>query len=290
MCGGTLAPSIRFHPPLGGIHAPRSRTKIPAPRRQGQRRHPDPSLKLQLPPAWFANSYSSFTKFGIKLSERDDAGVGGAFDEVASLPHSCRSDAFLTCLFSCQFGLGRDLVLRRLIILLSCVLGARAAAAEPARLTGDTIKDTVTGSTVEIDTPLGTTVPIRFGGDGLMSGEAGDLASLLGSPTDRGRWWVSDDKLCAKWFRWFEAQPHCITIHLDGTRIFWKKDDGEAGTATLISFGNGGAAKAPRRRTWLRPPSSRARHRRSVAPDLLAVAPPQKFVTAGAAPVQPGHE
>ena len=177
--------------------------------------------------------------------------------------------------------------MRRLIILLSCVLGARAAAAEPARLMGDTIKDTVTGSTVEIDTPLGTTVPIRFGGDGLMSGEAGDLASLLGSPTDRGRWWVSDDKLCAKWFRWFEAQPHCITITLDGTRIFWKKDDGETGTATLISFGNGGTAKAPPAASVASAPEQRGKAQALGGPAPAAITPPQKFVTAGAAPVSP---
>ncbi len=53
-----------------------------------------------------------------------------------------------------------------------------------------------------------------------MTGEAGELASLLGSPKDRGRWWIADNKSCAKWFRWFEAQPHCTTISLDGTRIY----------------------------------------------------------------------
>lgn len=149
---------------------------------------------------------------------------------------------------------------------------------------GDTIKETVTGSVVEIDTPLGTTVPIRFGGDGIMSGEAGDLASLLGSPTDRGRWWVSDDKLCAKWFRWFEAQPHCITITLDGTRIFWKKDDGETGTATLISFGNGGAAEPPA--PSVASTTGQPRKAQALGGPVPA-SPPQKFVTAGAAPEGP---
>jgi hypothetical protein len=91
--------------------------------------------------------------------------------------------------------------------------------------------------------------------------------------------------LCAKWFRWFEAQPHCITISLDGTRIFWKKDDGETGTATLISFGNGGAAKPP-------PASSvaSAAEQPSKAQALggpVPATPPQKFVTANAAPVSP---
>jgi hypothetical protein len=171
--------------------------------------------------------------------------------------------------------------LLRLIILFSCLVGVRVAAAEPVRLDGDALKATVTGSVVEIDTPLGATVPIRFTSDGMMTGEAGDLAALLGSPKDRGRWWISDNKLCAKWFRWFEAQPHCTTISLDGTRIFWQKDDGETGTATLVSQDNGGAAKPPSQTV-----AASAGEQAGEAQALGGPAPanpPQKFVTANAA-------
>lgn len=174
--------------------------------------------------------------------------------------------------------------MRRLIIIFSCVLGARAAAAEPVRLEGDALKDTVTGSVVAIDTPVGTTVPIHFNSDGLMSGEAGELASLLGSAKDRGRWWISDNKVCAKWFRWFEAKPHCISIRLDGTRIFWQREDGETGTATLVSQGNGGGAAKPSApaATIASAPEQPS------APQALGgpvpATPPQKFVTANAAP------
>jgi hypothetical protein len=173
--------------------------------------------------------------------------------------------------------------LLRLIILFSCLIGVRVAAAEPVRLDGDALKATVTGSVVEIDTPLGTTVPISFNSDGLMTGEAGELASLLGSPKDRGRWWIADNKLCAKWFRWFEAQPHCTTISLDGTRIFWQKDDGETGTATLVSQGNGGAAKPPSQ-TVTASAGAQAGKAQAVGGEPI---PPQKFVTANAAPEPP---
>lgn len=121
----------------------------------------------------------------------------------------------------------------RPLIVISLVSGATAALAEPVPLTGDALRG-LGGSRVELDTPLGTKLPILFGADGLVSAEAGDLAPILGSKKDRGRWWVEGDKLCSKWFRWFDAEVRCITVARDGTRLFWKKDDGETGTATLI--------------------------------------------------------
>ncbi|MDQ8700651.1 SH3 domain-containing protein [Hyphomicrobium sp. LHD-15] len=111
---------------------------------------------------------------------------------------------------------------------------ATAALAEPVPVGGDELKKSIPGSLVEIDTPLGTKMPIRFGTDGMLAGEAGDLAPILGAPKDRGRWWVDGDKLCSKFFRWFDAEPHCITLARDGSRLFWRKDNGETGTATLV--------------------------------------------------------
>lgn len=102
------------------------------------------------------------------------------------------------------------------------------------RLGGSEIKDTFTGSLLALDTPVGTTIPIRFTGDGLMSGQAGSLASVLGAAQDRGRWWVTGDRLCYKWFRWFEAQSQCLTIRVKDERVFWRQDDGKRGTATIV--------------------------------------------------------
>lgn len=109
-----------------------------------------------------------------------------------------------------------------------------AVAAEPMKLGADDLKQTFTGSRIELDTPLGTTIPIRFTGDGLMSGNAGSLASVLGAANDRGRWWVKGDRLCYKWFRWFDAEEQCLTIHMKDERMFWRRDDGKKGTATLV--------------------------------------------------------
>jgi hypothetical protein len=128
--------------------------------------------------------------------------------------------------------------LHRPFIVIGFLSWASAALAEPVSVANDDLKELVTGSLVEIDTPLGTKIPIRFGDDGLVSGQALDLASLLGSEKDRGRWWVDGEKLCSKWFRWFDAEVRCITVQQDGSRLYWRKDDGETGTATLIERGH----------------------------------------------------
>jgi hypothetical protein len=124
-------------------------------------------------------------------------------------------------------------LLRRLAACVVLLLPA-AAAAEPMRLGAGDIKQTFTGTRVELDTPLGTTIPIKFTGDGLMSGSAGSLASVLGAANDRGRWWVKGDRLCYKWFRWFDAEEQCLTIHMKQERVFWRRDDGKRGTATIV--------------------------------------------------------
>lgn len=124
----------------------------------------------------------------------------------------------------------------RPFIVIGFLSATTGASAEPVLLANDELKATVSGSTVEIDTPLGTTVPMRFGRDGLVAAEAGVLAPVLGAAKDRGRWWVDGDKLCTKWFRWFDAGVRCLVIKKDGTRIFWRKiDDGETGTGTLVA-------------------------------------------------------
>lgn len=124
-------------------------------------------------------------------------------------------------------------LLRRLVIS-GLLLVPAAAAAEPMKLGASEIVDTFTGSRIELDTPLGTTIPVQFTGDGLMSGNAGSLASVLGAAKDRGRWWVKDDRLCTKWFRWFDAEEQCLTIHMKDERVFWRRADGKKGTATIV--------------------------------------------------------
>ncbi len=114
-------------------------------------------------------------------------------------------------------------------------LGASSSAfAEPETLAGPALRAAVAGSTVEIDTPIGTKVPVKYGADNSVSGEAGAVAFFLGSAADTGRWWVAQNLLCHRWNIWFKAEKTCLTITRDGDKITWLRDDGDTGTATIM--------------------------------------------------------
>ena len=115
----------------------------------------------------------------------------------------------------------------------ACLCAATVAEAEPDRLSGAGINQLVAGATVELDTPLGTKLPIRYGADGKVAGQAGDLASYLGAASDTGRWWVAGDELCHKWNRWFDSEPQCLRLRKQGRTIHWRSQDGNSGTASI---------------------------------------------------------
>ena len=127
-------------------------------------------------------------------------------------------------------------------------VGGDGIQAGSSALTGDEIKKTVAGAVFEVDAPLGAKLPISYAEDGRMSGEAGALAYHLGSPTDRGSWWISSNRLCQKWRRWFDGAVHCLRLSQEGTRIFWHRDDGEAGTASIVGRVGRALAEADDRR------------------------------------------
>jgi hypothetical protein len=119
------------------------------------------------------------------------------------------------------------------VITAVCLCAATVAVAEPVRLSGQEINDLVAGTTVEIDTPLGTKLPIRYTLDSKVSGQARDLASYLGAASDTGRWWVTSDQLCHKWNRWFNSEPQCLRLWKEGRTIHWRSQDGNGGTAVI---------------------------------------------------------
>ncbi len=122
------------------------------------------------------------------------------------------------------------------VMAIGCILAATAASAEPVRLSNEGIKDTIAGSVLHLDTPLGTKLPIRYSEDGKLAGRAGGtVANYLGARSDSGRWWVSKNRLCHKWNRWFEGRLQCLRLRKAGRRILWRRDDGKTGTATIAS-------------------------------------------------------
>ena len=119
-----------------------------------------------------------------------------------------------------------------LVALLASATGLRSA---PVALTDDDLKKIVPGATIAIDTPLGASLPIVFGHDGLMTGKAGMLEPFLGAAKDRGRWWIERGRLCQKWFRWFDAEARCVALSQDGQVFHWRQDSGRTGTAKMIA-------------------------------------------------------
>jgi hypothetical protein len=132
----------------------------------------------------------------------------------------------------------------RLLTTVSCIVAAASAAAHPVELSNEALKSTFAGSLLEFDTPAGTTISVRVGRDGLLSGEGGVLGPVLGAARDRGRWWTADNRLCVKWFRWFEAETRCVKVHQDGERLYWNGANGRSGTATIIERGTPIEARA----------------------------------------------
>ena len=131
---------------------------------------------------------------------------------------------------------------------LGLVLMLLATKSFAGALVGDDIRQTVAGAVFEVDTPLGTKLPISYAEDGRMSADAGSLSYLLGSARDSGNWWISANKLCQKWRHWFDGAVHCLRLSQEGTRIFWRRDDGEAGTAMIVSRADSRVAELQRRR------------------------------------------
>lgn len=174
---------------------------------------------------------------------------------------------------------------------------AAPAVAEPTPLRGDALSAIVPGAHIELDTPLSTVIPIRFTPDGLMTGEANGLGAYLGSERDRGRWRVADDKLCLKWFRWFDAEERCLNLQRQDQRIFWQESGGESGTATLVTSGEdvarattrfaiataGGTAAAPAPAASEAPKAAAAPEKPTAAPPV----PPSDMANAGAGSAAP---
>jgi hypothetical protein len=107
-----------------------------------------------------------------------------------------------------------------------------SALAEPSRLTGDKLRQVVSGRTVHVATPIGP-FPIRYLSDGTITSRAPAFIASLGTESDRGKWWIAGDRLCQRWYRWLDAKKYCFELQRDGATVYWLRDDGLSGTATI---------------------------------------------------------
>jgi hypothetical protein len=175
-------------------------------------------------------------------------------------------------------------VVRMLLAAIAGISIAAPAMADPVALSGNEMREAVAGATVEIDTPIGTKVPVTYAADGSVSGEAGSVAVFLGSATDHGRWWVAREKLCHRWTTWFKGETTCLTVILDGQKITWTRDDGDTGSAILLPKATIIAARqvSQQRSTLGGPVDAAPAPRVTAAAAPLPVPLPPRFVQAGA--------
>jgi len=97
------------------------------------------------------------------------------------------------------------------------------------------IMSAVRGKRIYIVVPLGGEIPLYYRDDGYVdgSGEAVGLGRFL-APTDSGKWWVEENRLCQQWTKWYEGRVFCFTLQaLAANRLIWYRDDGEEGTARI---------------------------------------------------------
>lgn len=110
---------------------------------------------------------------------------------------------------------------------------AMPAAAEA--LSGEDLRSFISGKRIYLSVPLGGEIPLTYAANGVVdgSGEAVGLGRYM-TPKDRGRWWVSGDRLCQKWQEWYKGRTFCFTVtKLAENRIRWVRDDGKSGIARL---------------------------------------------------------
>ena len=127
---------------------------------------------------------------------------------------------------------------QRLLLLLVIQFGlAGSALAEPSKLTGEALQQAVSGRIVLIETPIGS-FPIRYKNNGTMTGQAPAFVPSLGTESDRGQWWIADDRLCQRWDHWLDAKRYCFKLRRVGATVYWLRDDGLSGTATIRAPSN----------------------------------------------------
>lgn len=100
---------------------------------------------------------------------------------------------------------------------------------------GAAINNTVNGRRIYLSVPFGGEFPLFYQKDGRVdgSGEAIGLGKFL-SPTDSGKWWVENNRLCQKWTQWYDGKVFCFTLEkLPDDKLIWRRDDGEVGVARI---------------------------------------------------------
>ncbi len=114
-------------------------------------------------------------------------------------------------------------------------LPAASGLAEPAALSGDELRQAISGKTVYLNVS-GFELPIRYAANGRMSGKMSTIAASFSrgdGASDSGKWWVADDQLCQQWSSWMDGKTYCYKLTRNGATVQWLSNDGHSGTARI---------------------------------------------------------
>ena len=117
----------------------------------------------------------------------------------------------------------------------SLALVATALQAEPSQLSGDELRQAISGKTVYLNVS-GFELPISYAANGRMTGKMSMAAASFSrgdGAQDRGKWWVADDQLCQQWTSWMDGKTYCYRLTREGSTVRWVRNDGRSGTARI---------------------------------------------------------
>jgi hypothetical protein len=121
------------------------------------------------------------------------------------------------------------------VIAAGLALPALPANAESISLSGDELRQAISGKTVYLNVS-GFELPIRYSSDGRMSGTIRTVAASFSrgdGASDSGKWWVDNDQLCQKWTSWMDGKSYCYRLTRNGNSVQWTSNDGRSGTARI---------------------------------------------------------
>src|SRR5262249_41474960 len=100
-------------------------------------------------------------------------------------------------------------------------------------MTANDIRSDIIGRTMYVATPLGGELPLNYRTSGQLEGTGRALGfAAFGKPTDTGKWWIKDNKLCQQFQTWYQGNTNCYILERAGAdRVRWTRDNGQKGTA-----------------------------------------------------------
>lgn len=122
-----------------------------------------------------------------------------------------------------------------LMLATAAILGFEGTPAKANALAGDSLRETIGGHTVVMQT-MGVSLPVTYRANGTMAGRMQSyVAAMAGESklSDSGKWWIKGGMLCQRWRHWLDGKTYCFSLKQAGATIHWTSTSGHSGTARI---------------------------------------------------------